>query len=75
MAEYRVKKMEVIAPPDGAVLPRWTYNVWCEATADLEPVYVTFISDDENPVDAADICTTTLGLIDIAATMEGGCPD
>lgn len=74
MAEYRVKKLQVDAPPEGDLLPRWRYDALCENTGTHSTVSTSFLSDDENPMNDVDVCNTILGLLGDGATIEGGCP-
>lgn len=74
MAEYAIKKMQIDAPPAGAILPRYAYTVTCVNTANSADVQViSFLSDDEHPFSAKDACSTTEGLLGGGNTLDVDC--
>lgn len=64
MAEvWRLKKLQVDAPPEGDLLPRWRYKAILEETTTGALVDVAFLSDDEDPETPVDLCNTIAGLV------------
>lgn len=74
MAIYRLKKIQIDAPPPGALLPRWSYVAQMQNTADPtdQPV-ISFISDDENPLSDLDACNTIKDLLGIDQELDWAC--
>lgn len=60
---FRMVRLEINAPPEGDILPRWRYNAKCVGNTDGEVQEVRFLSTDESPESPVDTCNTIDGLL------------
>lgn len=63
MATLHITKIQIDAPPPEDLLPRWRYAVTLKDNDSDATRVVSFLSDDENPMNNLDTCNTVNDLL------------